>query len=313
MLRTPTRQAVDALLREYELAHRELAAELDRELAKVGASGGRAAFLRERLKLIEATIAKYRSGIDPLTGEVRLAGPGWQGLIGPDGTNGLSAEIAHQSYSSGLVLTDEVLKAQGAPLVPRMASLHTQAATLLAEELTEATDAHLTGVLRSVHDVFREVQAKATIASMTKGENADELIRRLIDDYRAQGITSFPTRRVRKDGTPVSMRIEAYSRMLARTVAHKASQQANDNRGAEAGLDLVLIVGGIGTATCETCIKALNPKRKPGEDPRPIYSRSGTSKVWPPLQPLLDAKPPLGHVNCGHLIMPYWEPTGVTD
>ena len=313
MPRRPARQSVDELLRLYEQAHRELALELDAEIAKVSGTTGRAKFLSERMGAIEMLIEKYRTGIDPLTGEVRLFGPGWQGLVGPDLTNGLAADIAHQAYASGLVLNEAILDGQGAPPAPRMASLHEQAATLIAEELTEATDAHLIGILRKKHDEFRDIQARATVAGITKGENLNALVNRLIQEDREKGITSFPTRRLKKDGTPVRWNIEAYARMLGRTIAHKASQRAHDLRGAESGLDLVIIVGGIGTATCETCIKALNPHRKPGEDPRPIYSRSGKSEQWPPLQPLFEMTPPLFHPNCGHFAVPYWEPTTVTD
>lgn len=322
MLRHPSYQSVDALLDIYGHTHRDLSLELAAEMGKVKGTTARARFLSERLGVIESMIERYRTGIDPLTGEVFLEGPGWQGLVGPDLTNGLAADIAHQAYASGVVLSEEILDAQGVPPQPRLASLHNQAATLLAEELTEKTDANLSGILRKTRDEFRQLQARVTIAEMTKGEDIGVLTTRLVQEFEAQGQKSFIDKR------GVEWDLGRYARMLARTVANKAAQQALDNRAAEYDIDLVVIVGGIGDTTCKTCRRALNPPA-PGEKEtehetakivghegarKPIYSRSGQDERYPPLQPLFEAKPPLGHPQCGHQWVPYREaPTGEID
>jgi len=282
MLRHVSRQAVQVLLEEYERVRRELAL----ELRNPKGTAARVRSIWDRIAAIDALTEWYRSSIDPLAGEVRL---------------------------------------QGSPASPPMASLGEGHALLLAQELVEPIDANLTGVLRKTRDVYRETQARAAIAAMTKGES--DLATRLVKDMRARGLTSGPKAVVKKDGTAVHWSLEAYARMLARTIPHKAAQEVHDRRAAESGIDLVIVVGGVGGTTCHTCREALRPKRRRTAEGRaevakaraslerlePIYSRSGKDRRYPPLQPLLNAKPPLGHPNCGHQWVPYVEVTRATD
>lgn len=311
MPRTLTRQTVDELLGSYEQAHRELAGELDRLLleAKGEDVSAKSGWLGNRIAQVEYQIARLRTGRDPVTGEVVFAGPGWQGVVGEDGTNGLAAEIAHQSYSAGLRISDDIMAAQGveAP-TPDFANIHEQAAETIAVELTTDTEAHLAGILRKTEGVFRDIQARATVASITKGEDVRQAATRLVNEYREAGVQTGPKVSYwsERAGRMVEYDMDsgAYARMLARTVASKAAQQADDLRAAEADIDLVQVVGGVGGATCGTCERAFI---------QGIYSRSGESEEYPPLSEVLEASPPLGHPNCGHKWSPYVEESDATQ
>jgi hypothetical protein len=298
------RPSVNVLLDAYTQAHKELEADLDRLLLEVPTSDLSAQYLTDRMRLVEYHIARLRSGYDPETGDPYKVGPidpetgvpYWQGMIGDAGQNGLAAELGQASYSAGVRIADAVMEGQGfIPPAADFANIHDQAATLIADELTQLTDDNLQRILSVHQGAYRDIQAKTTIAAMTKGEDIRSLAGRMVRDIRAQKLDPFV------DAGGRTWSTDAYTRMLARTVATKAARQADENRAAEAGIDLVLITGGIGGASCEVCIEALGQ----------IYSRSGTSEEYPALQDIIDRG--FEHPNCGHTASPYIEDSPITD
>jgi len=232
-------------------------------------------------------------------------------VVGPPGRNGLAAEFAHTAYSSGIKLTDELTKLQGVVRLPEadFEGIHDDAARRIADELVRGrVDEHgkrVGGLLRNLTDcranqaerygdVYRRVQARATIEGIGAGESSGDVLTRMLKMYADQGVQGF----VDKAGR--NWDLAWYADMCSRTVGARALEAAELARCGEIGVDTVQVIGGEILRTCETC-RVLQGR---------ILSISGKAYpaipgFWGSLDQARAMNPPLGHPCCAHHLSPY--------
>lgn len=229
-------------------------------------------------------------------------------ILGEDGVDGIAAKLAKDSYAAGLAISNDVSTDQGEAAVAsaNLTSIHAEQSQLIAQRLTnQIADMHVQ-LLRSEEDAYRRVQARASIIGNLTGAETGQVAANMIAEFRADGITRFPTTRRTKAGLPVFLKIEDWAAMSARTVSANATREALLQRSAEADNDLVIITGGIRPNTDDVCeffngtILSIS-----GQDHPDVPNFAGS----------LDAAigDGLFHPNCYHLAVPWVPDVGPSE
>lgn len=142
-------------------------------------------------------------------------------------------------------------------------------------------------ILRSVDDVYREVQSKTSAAILNGTQTTKQAAQQALNQYAARGITGFVDKIGRK------WELQSYVEMAARTNAARAALQGHLDRMGELGRDLTIV--STKNATCPLCAPWSGQ----------ILSISGEDQRYPSLESAKAAG--LFHPNCQHTLLDYDE------
>lgn len=109
--------------------------------------------------------------------------------------------------------------AQGTPQGLMVPAVNTRAVQVTVAESVEAITSTHAAILRTVDDIFREVNRTATIRQVITGENRTRRLQNILNEYADRGITCFRDRAGRQWG------IDTYAEMALRTGVNRAQNQ----------------------------------------------------------------------------------------
>lgn len=285
--RKPSETTADELLGVLKEAHKDLVKDLELLTAKALAATGNGETWN--VAVTKRQIGMVKARIEELGGSV----------LGAAGKDGLAAQLTDAAYKVGLKSIDFGLNLQGiAPGLPD-AALHMGISRGIAQELTEGYSGMYQRILREHADEFRDIQARSVMSAIAKGDTADALIGKIVEQIkdRAQdGKFKLP-------GGSRNWSVEDYAEMLSRTVAAKAEREASRARMIEEETDLVIVIGGLIGTSCETCQKAHGK----------VLSLTGRTPGYPTVAEFEAMSPPIWHVRCGHSMGPYYPESGLSE
>lgn len=183
---------------------------------------------------------------------------------------------------------------------------HAMVDQLVAALMGEITDAAMTSMAmvqsaligRIEPDVYRRVGLEQVALRQATGQGVYRQLPQFVEALRREGVTAF----VDKAGRRWSL--HTYGSMVSRTTSRQAEVLATLSADPEQDLYRITRTG----TTCSLCA--------PYEGR--VYSKSGTSSVYPPLSDAFGKQDPAGpdslantwlniHPNCRHSIRPYTE------
>lgn len=160
--------------------------------------------------------------------------------------------------------------------------LHTEAISILADNLIARLDAAVQHLGRQAQDLFRREQLRAVSVALLTGETGKQRAARFERALREQGTNAFTDKLGREWG------LGAYAEMATRTVTREAVTLGTKNRLIEHGLDLVTSIAS-GDADDQPC----------SDNNRKDFSLTGATPGYPVLE-----DPPPYHPNCRCVIAP---------
>lgn len=188
-------------------------------------------------------------------------------------------------YLEGAKAADMQIKAQGGNVVAGFASVHQQAAKVLADGAYNRFDDAAGMIGRRVDDIYRSLALENVRASTIGYQSWQKVARNYREQLADQGVTGF------KDSRGRNWNMRSYAEMVARTTTQEAHTQGTVTRLQENGHDLVIV-----SKHSSSC-----PKCAPWEGR--ILSLSGRTSGYPTFD---DAKAAgLMHPNCRHAISLY--------
>lgn len=204
------------------------------------------------------------------------------------------AENAPEAYAQGVRDTNRHLRELGliAAAALAMGRTHRTALQIVVNNMQDVLETASADMAKNIRRVARAAQMRSVIerevrrtlaGGATTAEAAAVAKRRLIAEF---GEKPF---RIGGRGYTA----EAYSQMIARTMAQEAETMATLNRAIETGNDLVQVSAHGADDAC-------------GLYENGVFSISGTSETYPPLSSTPNGGPPF-HPNCRHTLAPYVE------
>ena len=236
----------DQLIAEYQNTAKRIATMAAEDAANDRV--GTAAYRSKRLAVIQAELSALQD----------LTIPGATSLIS-------------NAYAAGATQTADHL---GIAPPDFGATIHAEAVTVLADNITSDLNAAAETVGRRVADAYRREGLAASQRMLLEGETRRAASQAMSKSLLREGLTSF----IDKGGR--SWNLDSYTKMVLRTTTSEAATQGVINDLAENGLDLVEIAV---ADPCEIC--------KPYEGN--TYSLTGGDPEYEPL----DDQPPF-HPNC---------------
>ena len=167
--------------------------------------------------------------------------------------------------------------------------LHSDAVTLISENLTQRLGAATQTVGRQAVDAYRTAALKGIQQGLVGGDTTRQVSKSILADLQKQGITSFVTK-PDKNGVTREWNLEDYSKMVARTTTAEAELQGTMNRTLEAGEDLVEVDSH--DEPCDLC----------AEWEGVILSITGNTEGYDSVEDAEAAG--LFHPNCMHSLLP---------
>lgn len=167
----------------------------------------------------------------------------------------------------------------------------TRQSGVVVRNLVENTTGALTDannfVGRKIKDDLRQAGLEATTASLSMGETSKMTKQLLLQKMTDKGILSI----VDKGGRAIKM--DVYAAMVARTTIAEATNKGVIQKVTDIGEDLVEMSTSLNC--CELC--SIYEGR--------VYSISGTSTEYPPLDAMFSGDYANIHPNCTHTLEPY--------
>jgi hypothetical protein len=183
-------------------------------------------------------------------------------------------------YLEGVIAADAQMKSMGTSVKVGFASIHQQAAQVLAETAYNRFDDVAITIGRRVDDIYRTLALENIKGSVVGYKSWQKVARNLREQLAEHGVTAF------KDIKDRKWNMRTYAEMVARTTTMEAHLQGTALRLQEHGHDLIKVSTHSGT--CEKCAPWQGK----------ILSLSGRSKEYPSLQEAKDAG--LFHPRCRH-------------
>lgn len=241
------------LAKLYESAEREILNEINRCLLK----GNKTEYLKAMLTNVQA----IRSDLDK-------------------GTRTWCSKAIPKIYINGVKTADREIKTKGGKVLHGFASIHQQAAKVLADSAYSKFDDSNKVIGRRVDDIYRSLALENVRASAVGYQSWQKVARNLREQLADEGVTGF------KDRTGRQWNMRTYAEMVARTTTMEAHLEGTKTRLLESGHDLVEITKH--SSPCKLCA--------PWEGM--VLSLTGRTDGYPALD---DAKKAgLFHPNCRH-------------
>lgn len=241
------------LIRLYEKAEKDILSEVNRCLLK----GNKTAYLKAMQSNVQTILKDLRGG-----------------------SRSWCEKSIPKIYLEGAKAADMQIKAQGGKVVAGFASVHQQAAKVLADGAYNRFDDATAMIGRRVDDIYRALALENVRASTIGYQSWQKVARNYREQLADQGVTGF------KDSRGRRWNMSTYAEMVARTTTMEAHLEGTKTRLLENGHDLVQI-----SEHSNPC-----PKCKAWEGR--VISLSGEDKDHPSLD---DAKAAgLFHPRCRH-------------
>lgn len=161
-----------------------------------------------------------------------------------------------------------------------MIGVNAEAITALAAATTQTIASTHLPIVRQSLDIYRSVITEVASDTLIGHRTRLEIAQQALNRFAGNGISGFTDKAGR------NWNIASYTEMATRTTVGQAALQGHSDQMEHFGLDLVVISDH--ARECELC--------RPWEGK--VFSLSGTSKKYPPLQKAIDGK--LFHPQCSH-------------
>ena len=191
-----------------------------------------------------------------------------------------------KAYASGSAQTFSSFRKQN--VVVKEVALNVKVVNLLTKNaaglLTDAGDF----VGRTINDTVRRASIEAVSEKVATGSTVKQAKTILIEKLTDKGILTI------KDKAGRMVRLDSYAAMVARTTTREATNKGAIQTVEDAGFDLVRMSEHF--TACPICSKFEGR----------VYSISGKSEVYPPLDEAFSSGHAIIHPNCRHVLTPYF-------
>jgi hypothetical protein len=199
-----------------------------------------------------------------------------------EGMNAVNAEYAKQYTAAG---KDVPFKYPG-----EFATMNKKAIGILVENAQADFDSAIGFVGRKVKDDIRRAGVQAIADKVSLGTTVKKTRDILAKQYAEQGLSAI---KYKRNGKDCFMRLETYAETVARSTTREATNTATVTQVQEIGNDLVKMTSH--SSSCPICMPLEGR----------VYSISGKSTEYPPLDKAYSGEYANIHPNCGHRLLPY--------
>ena len=203
-----------------------------------------------------------------------------------DYATGWAADNIPKSYTAGAAQTYAAFRRS--KVVVNEVALNTKVINLLTKNtagmLTDAADF----VGRTINDEIRKAGIEAVSQKVATGSTVKQAKTILMEKLTDKGILTI------KDKAGRMVRLDGYASMVARTTTREATNKGAIQTVEDLGYDLVQMSQHF--TACPICSKYEGR----------VYSISGNSKVYPPLDEAFSGGYAIIHPNCRHVLAPYF-------
>ncbi|UTI41112.1 phage minor capsid protein [Niallia sp. RD1] len=148
-----------------------------------------------------------------------------------------------------------------------------------------------TSIVGNAEEKVKQVISQVTAEVLSGVSTSQQALTRFAGQFAEEGVPAYVSYKNNRQYS-----IEAYTQMVVRTVTNQVTAEMQMTRAESYGVDLIEISSHGGA----------RPKCAPYQGR--IYSKSGTSKKYPPLSKTSYGEVDgLAGINCGHRFYPYWE------
>lgn len=199
-----------------------------------------------------------------------------------DGMNAVNSEYSKQYAAAGKKVPFDYPS--------QFTTLNKKAISILIENTQAEFDGAIAFVGRKVKDDIRKAGIQAIADKVTLGTTVQKTRKILAQQYAEQGLSAI---KYKRNGKDCFMRLETYAETVARSTTREATNTATVTQVQEIGNDLVKMTNH--SSPCPICAPLEGR----------IYSISGKSKDYPPLDRAYSGEYANIHPNCGHRLLPY--------
>lgn len=223
----------------------------------------------ENINLITRTLGKTQKEVDGFLEEA--------GLEGVEENE----KTLQRAVADGVKLTVPLAPKESNMIIEILAAYQKQARNVF--NLVNST------MLIEVEQAYRDVINRTAAEVLTGTKTLQQALRNTVREWSNKGIPAL------RDKNGREWSAEGYVRMVTRTMSTQVTREMQEARFDEWGVDLVEISSHSGA------------RPKCAKDQGKIYSRSGKSKVYPPLASTSIGQPDgLFGINCRHHEYPYF-------
>lgn len=194
-------------------------------------------------------------------------------------------EAIPDSYNTGSDAVDSYLKNNG--LDAGFSQLNTGAIQALIDDCYSKLNDANNFIGRRIKDAVRQAGTDAVAQKLAQGQTVNECKKNLVQALIDEGITCIKDKRGR------NIDLSSYAEVVARSTTREATNTATLNQLQNYGYDLVKMSSH--SPTCSIC--AIYQGR--------VYSISGKSSDYPPLDTAYSGDYANIHPNCAHVLKPY--------